>query len=96
MLDEADQPTLTNFVEKGSNVRVENEVHTLGGDPDTERIQRIVLSALGPETVAEPEEVLLIDAVQHGDSRSLDNLVLERRYRQWALSAVSLRYVRPA
>jgi hypothetical protein len=40
-----------------------------------------VLSALGPETVAEPEEVLLIDAVQHGDSRSLDNLVLERRYR---------------
>ena len=32
MLDETDQPALTDFVEKGSNVRVKNEVHLLVGD----------------------------------------------------------------
>jgi len=96
MLDETDQPTLTDFVEKGSNVRVKNEVHAFGGDSDAERIQRIVLSALRPEPVAEPEEILLIYAAQHGNGRSLDDLVLERRHRQWALSSICLWYVRPA
>ncbi len=59
MFDETDQPTLTDFVEKGSNVRVKNEVHALGADPGRQSIQRIVLSALRPEPVAESEEILL-------------------------------------
>src|SRR5204863_8849031 len=88
MLGEADQQTLTDFVEKGSNVRVKNEVHAPGGDPDAERIQRIVLSALGPEPITEPEEVLLIDCVQYRSGRSLNDLVLKRRHRQGALAAV--------
>jgi hypothetical protein len=33
MLDETDQPTLADFIEKGSNIRVKNEVHLLVGDP---------------------------------------------------------------
>jgi len=52
---------LTNLVEKGSDVRIENEVHALPGDPDHQRVQRIMLSAFGPEPVAEPEELLLVD-----------------------------------
>src|SRR6266446_2942088 len=96
MLDETDQPTLADFVEKGSNVRVKNEVHLLVGDPDRQSVQRIVLAALRPEAIAEPEEVFLVNAVQHRDGRSLDDLVFERRHRQRPLSPVRLRNVRPA
>jgi hypothetical protein len=42
---------------------IENEVHFLGGNPDHERIQRIVLTALWSEPVREPEEVFLVDRV---------------------------------
>jgi hypothetical protein len=42
MLDETDQPTLADFIEKGSDVRVKNEVHLLVGDPDRQSVQRIV------------------------------------------------------
>ena len=73
MFDETNYPLLTNFVEKGSDVGVKNEVHLLAGDPDTKRIQRIVLSTPWPEPVTEPEELLLVDAVQHGGGRSLNN-----------------------
>jgi len=52
---------LTNLVEKGSDVRIANEVHALAGDPDHERNQRIMLPAFGPEPVAEPEELLLVN-----------------------------------
>src|ERR1700680_3956212 len=97
MFDEADQPLLANFIKKGSNVRVENEVHLLAGDPDAERVQRIVLSAPRPEPITEPEELLLVDAVQPLDGRPLDDFVLKRRHRQWALLfSVCLRYIRPA
>src|SRR5262245_49853355 len=61
VLDEANEPALADLVEKGSDVRVENEAHTLAGGPDHERVQRIMLPAFGPEPVAEPEELLLVD-----------------------------------
>jgi hypothetical protein len=96
MLDETDQPTLADFVEKGSNVRVKNEVHLLVGDPDRQSVQRIVLAALRPEAIAEPEELFLVNAVQYRNGRSLDDLVFERRHRQRPLSPVRLRNVRPA
>jgi len=37
---------LADFIEKGSDVRVKNEVHLLVGDPDHQGVQRIVLAAL--------------------------------------------------
>jgi hypothetical protein len=37
-----------------------------------------VLTALWTEPITEPEELLLIDAVQNGHGRSLYNLVLDR------------------
>ena len=66
------------------------------GDPDRQGIQRIVLAASGPEPVREPEEVLLVDRVQHRDRRPLDDLILQSGDRQRPLSSVRLRYVRPA
>jgi len=54
MLDKMDQPMLADFIEKGSDVRVKNEVHLLVGDPDHQGVQRIVLAALWPKAVAEP------------------------------------------
>src|SRR5262245_33604088 len=96
MFDEADQPILADFVEKGSNVRVKNEVHLLAGDSDAERIQSIVLATSRSECVTEPEELLLVDAVQHLDGRPLDHFVFQGGHRKRALSSVGLRYVRPA
>ena len=96
MLDKMDQPMLADFIEKGSDVRVKNEVHLLVGDPDRQSVQRIVLTALRPEAIAEPEELFLVNAVQHRNGRSLDDLVFERRHRQRPLSPVRLRNVRPA
>src|SRR5260370_2327152 len=95
MLDETDQPTLADFVEKGSNVRVKNEVHLLVGDPDRQSVQRIVLAALRPKPIPEPEELFLVSAVQHSTGRSLDDLVLKRRYRQPPLSPSPLPMQRP-
>src|SRR5262245_62384175 len=96
MFDEADQPILADFVEKGSNVRVKNEVHLLAGDSDAERIQSIVLATSRSECVTEPEELFLVDAVQHLDGRPLDHFVFQGGHRKRALSSVGLRYVRPA
>src|ERR1700719_1131196 len=41
--------------------RVNPKVHLLAGDPDDERVQRIVLAALRPEPIREPKEILLVD-----------------------------------
>src|SRR5262249_18798038 len=96
MLNEADQPFLADFVKKGSNVRVENEVHLLACDSNAECIQRIVLATPRSKPIAEPKELLLVDAVQHLDGRPLDQLVFQGGHRKWALAAVGLRYIRPA
>jgi len=49
-----------------------------------------VLTSLGSEPVAEPEEVFLVDGVQHSRSRSLDNLVLECRDVDFIMHLVQL------
>jgi len=45
------------------------------------------------ESVREPEEVFLVDRVQHRNHRSLNDLVFESGDRERALSAIRLRYV---
>jgi hypothetical protein len=61
--------------------------------PTQRDIQRIVLSTTWSEPVAEPEELLLVDALQHGGGRPLDYLVFQGGHREWALSAFGM-YVR--
>ena len=62
-------------------------------DSDDEHIQRIMCSASGPESIRETNKVLLVYRIQHGDSRSLDDLVFEGGDRERPLSSVRLRYV---
>jgi hypothetical protein len=49
-----------------------------------------MLAALRSEPVREPEEVFLVDRVQHGGRRPLDDLVLEGGNRERALTAIRL------
>ena len=67
------------MIQKGGHIGVKNEVHSPARDPNDQRIQRIVLTSLGSESVAECEEIFLVDGVQHSRGRSLDDLVLECR-----------------
>ena len=68
------------MIQKGGHIGVKNEVHSPARDPNDQRIQRIVLTSLGSESVAECEEIFLVDGVQHSRGRSLDDLVLECRH----------------
>jgi hypothetical protein len=88
VLDEANQPVLADFVEERPDVGVQYEVHFPAGDPDGQCVERVLRSASGPESVREPEEVLLVDRVQHCDCRSLDDLVFESGDRERPLSAI--------
>src|SRR5271157_3814891 len=64
-----------NFREERPDIGVEYVVHLLAADPDDERIQRIVLTALGSESIREPEEVFLVDRAQHRRRGPLDDFV---------------------
>jgi hypothetical protein len=72
MLDEADEPVLAHGVEEPGNIGVQNVVHLSAVDPDMERVQRIVLAAARAESIAEPEEFLLVDRIQQRSSGPLD------------------------
>jgi hypothetical protein len=61
--------------------------------PDHQRVQRIMLAAVGAETIREPEEIFLVNLVQYGSDDSLDDFVLKRRHGERALPSIGLRYV---
>src|SRR5262245_51508998 len=90
VLDELHEPFVGDGIEVPTNVRIEHPVHLPPLDPDVERVQCIVRSALGPEPVGEADEVLLIDAVQDRDEGTLDQLVLQRGDPEWSLPSVRL------
>src|SRR6267143_1850810 len=96
VFDEADEPFLAHRPEEVPDVGVKNVVHLPVGDPHHQGIQRIMWSAPGTEPVREPEEVFLVDGVQHHDGSALDDLVFQGGDRQRPLPSVRLRYVRPA
>ena len=93
VLQETDQPFLADRIEEGPDVRIENVVHLLAADSDDQSVQRVVRAAPWSEPIREPEEVFLVDRVQHRDGRPLDNFVLKGGNRERALPAIRLRYV---
>jgi len=98
VLDEANQPISTDFIEERPDIGVQYEVHFPAGDPDSERVERIVRAASESESIREPEKAPGLGSggrVQHRGRRSLDDLVFESGDRERALSAVRLRYVCP-
>ena len=96
VLQETDQPRMADHVEEGPDIGIKNPADTASLDPERKRVQRVVLAAPGPESVAEAQELRLIDRRQDHDHRRLDNLVLDRGDAQRPLPAVRLRNVRPA
>ena len=64
-------------------------------DRDHECIECVVRPAAWPKSVAESEEVFLVDSIQHRSGRSLDDFVLEGCNRQRALPPIRLRNVYP-
>ncbi len=52
-------------------------VHLLLHERIGQRIQRLMLAAPRTKTIREAEEVLLIDMVEDGDHRMLDDLVFQ-------------------
>jgi site-specific DNA recombinase len=93
MLQETDQPFLTDRIEEAPDVDLENPVHRGVAYRYRQGIQRIVLTAPGPKAVREPEEVLLVNRVQHLDHRALDDLIFQGGDPQRALFPARLRYV---
>src|SRR3954464_11574859 len=65
VVQETEEPFLAHRVEERPDVGVQDGAHLGAGDPDRERIERVVRPAPGPEAIREPEEVLLVDRVQH-------------------------------
>src|ERR1700675_790237 len=96
MLQETDEPALADRIEEAADVGVQYPVHLRAADPNDECVQRVVLAAHRPEPIREPEEVLLVDRVEHREHCPLDDLVLESRDRERALFAIRLRYVPPS
>ena len=95
MLDETYQPFPADFVEKGLNVAIEHPVDPPFPDSERECIQRLMLAALRSETVAEAQELRLIDRRQDCHHRSLDDFVLHGGDAKRPLSAICLRNVLP-
>src|SRR4051812_41213722 len=83
------------MIEECLDIRVEDPVDPAFLDPDRQRVQRIVLAASGPEPVAEPQELLLVDRGEEVDPRLLDDLVLQRGDAERPLPAIGLWYVLP-
>src|SRR3954462_520938 len=83
------------MVKERLDVGVHDPVHLGAGDPGYQGIQRIMLAAPGPEPIREPKKVLLVDRIQHLRHGTLDDLVLERRDGERALTTVRLRYIPP-
>ena len=66
-------------IEKRSHVAIQYVVHLRAGNPESKRIQRIVLAASGAKPVGEPEEVFLVNCIEHFHHRPLDDLVVSFR-----------------
>src|ERR1700744_2701142 len=95
MLHKSDQPSLVDRVKEASDVGIQDEIYFAARDSHHQRVERIVLTPSRPKTVAEPEEVFLINTVQHRQRCLLDNLIFQCSDRQRALLPVSLGYHYP-
>src|SRR5208337_4405621 len=90
------EPRMIQPGEEVADISVEYPVHFPLGDPDRERIQRIMRATPGPEPIGEAEKVLLVYRVQYLHHRTLEDLVLQGGDTERALPPVRLRYVHPA
>jgi len=62
VFDEPHQPVTVDVIKETFDVGVQYPVHSLFGDPDVERIKGLMLATMGPEAIAETEEVFFLNA----------------------------------
>src|SRR5947208_3197171 len=80
-------------IEKAPNVGIEYPVDVALFNAYRDCIQRMVRAASRSGTVREAEKLLLVNGVEHLDSRPLDDFVSQRRLADGALAPISFRYV---
>src|SRR3982751_2480927 len=78
------------MVEKSTNVGIEHPLHPLAVKAHTERIERLVWTATGPEPIRKAPKVHLINLVKDGHYCLLDNFVLQGGNAQRSLPTVGL------
>jgi hypothetical protein len=91
VLHKLDHPSVIDLVEKRPDIKVEHPVHLLTGNPDVERIQRIVLAPPWPKTIRKAQKILFPNLVEDCPYRVLDDFVLQRRDSQWSLPSIAFR-----
>src|SRR5260370_24262791 len=91
MFHKPDQPIVLEFVEKRSNIEIQNPIHFLPHDSHPQRVQCIFLSASRPETVAKTQKVLFPYLVEHRPYRGLDDFILQCRSAQWPSPTIGCR-----
>jgi len=85
------QGAVWNTIQKGSDVEIQNPVHPLAHDPDPQRIQRVMLTASGPESVTVAQKILFPYLVEDRSDRVLDDFVLQCHDSQRTLPPVGFR-----
>src|SRR6478736_5283007 len=79
-----------------SYVTIKHPVDAPPTDPERECIQRLMLTALRSEPVAEPQELRLVDRRQDRNHRRLDDLIFQCSDAERPLSAICLWNISPA
>src|SRR5262245_32900135 len=93
VLDKLHQPFVVNRIVKAPNVGIEYPVNVALFNAYRDCIQRMLRAASRSGTVREAEKLLLVNGVEHLDSRPLDDFVFQRRLADGALAPISFRYV---
>src|SRR5580704_3910374 len=93
VLDKLHRPFVAHLVKEPANVRIQHPFHSLPMESHTQRIQRLVWAAPRPEPVRKALEVHLINLIENGHHRLLNDFVRQRRDAQRALPPVGLRYM---
>ena len=95
MPDELQHPFVFDVVEKSPNVAVQHPVDSPPPKSDMQRVQRLMLVAPWPEPIGESLELLLVNQVEDGDHRLLDDFIFQCRDAQWPLPAIILPDIHP-
>src|SRR6202041_3562850 len=91
LLDETVHPIVVHRIKEGADICVDDPIHGRVANPNPQRVQRVMLAAPRPKSVAKAEKLLLVYRVEYLDHRPLKNLVFDRRDSQRSLAAIRLR-----
>jgi hypothetical protein len=77
VLEEAEQPSMGDGIEKASDVCIEHPVHSSFYQADVQGIHSIMRATPRPESIGKAEEVRLVDGDEDRQHRLLDDLLFQ-------------------